>query len=79
MGSQVMTEAVRAKQVYEVLRHYVRNRPDVGLGRAIRDGIFESPNPFDGKAARPPKRWFVLSCLLAAVGFGFFFYFNKLL
>ena len=74
-----MTERVRDKQVYEMLRRYMRTRPDVGFGKAMRDGMFEAANPFDGKAARPPRRWFVLSCLLSALVFGCFSYFNNLL
>ena len=74
-----MTERVRGKQVYEALRQYMRNRPDVGFGKAMRDAMLEPANPFDGKATRPPSRWFVLLSLLAAMVFGFFLYFNNLL
>ena len=74
-----MTERVRGKQVHEALRQYMRNRPDVGFGKAMRDGMLEAANPFDGKAARPPRRWFVLFCLVSALAFGCFSYFNSLL
>jgi hypothetical protein len=74
-----MTERVRGKQVHEALRQYLRNRPDVGLNKAICDAMFEAANPFDGKAVRPPRRWFVLSCLVSALVFGCFSYFNNLL
>ena len=74
-----MKERDRCKQVYEALGKYIRNRPDVGLGKAIRDGTLEPANPFDGKAARQPRRWFVLFSLLAAMATGFFLYFNNLL
>ena len=57
----------------------MRNRPDIGLRRAICDGVLEAGNPFDGKATRLPQRWFVLFCVLAAMGLGFFFYFNNLM
>ena len=57
----------------------MRNRPDIGLGKAMRDAVLDPANPFDRKAARPPRRWFVLLSLLAAMAFGFFFYFNNLL
>ena len=74
-----MTDRTSGKQVYEALRQYMRSRPDVGLGKAMRDEMLESANPFDGKAARPPRRWFVLSCLVSALVFGCFCYFNNLL
>ena len=74
-----MTERVRGKQVHEALRQYMRNRPDVGFVKAMRDGMFEAANPFDGKAARPPRRWFVLSCVVSTLVFGCFSYFNNLL
>ena len=74
-----MTERVRGKQVHEMLRQYMRNRPDVGLNKTICDAMFEAANPFDGKAARAPRRWFVLSCLVSALVFGCFSYFNNLL
>ena len=45
----------------------------------MRDGVLEPSNPFERKAARPPRRWFVLLSLLAAMVFGFFVYFNNLL
>ena len=57
----------------------MRDRPDVGFGKAMRDAMFETANPFDGKAASPPRRWFVLSCLVSALAFGCFSYFNNLL
>ena len=74
-----MTERFRRKQVYGGLSQYIRNRPDLGVGKAIRDGMLEPANPFEPKAARLPRRWFVLCSLLAAMAFGFFFYFNNLL
>jgi hypothetical protein len=57
----------------------VSNRPDVGVGKAVRDAVLEPTNPFEPKAARLPRRWFVLFSLLAAMVFGFFLYFNNLL
>ena len=79
MDSRAIGESVRGKRAYEALRMYVRNRPDIGLGRAICDGILESANPFDGNATRSPRRWFVLFCVLAAMGLGFLVYFNNFL
>ena len=74
-----MADPFTVKPVYKALSQYMRNRPDVGLGKATRDAVLDPANPFDPKAARPPRRWFVLLSLLAAMAFGFFFYFNNLL
>jgi hypothetical protein len=79
MASRAAREPVRGQRAYDALRMYLRNRPDIGLRRATCDGLLESANPFDGNATRLPKRWFVLFCMLAAMGLGFFVYFNKLL
>jgi len=74
-----MTERITGKQAFGGLSQYMRNRPEVGLGKATRDAVLDPANPFDPKAARPPRRWFVLLCLLVAMAFGFLFYFNNLL
>ena len=73
-----MTERVRGKQVYEALRQYMAIGRTLASGKAMRDGMLEAANPFDGKAARPPRRWFVLFCLVSALVFGCFSYFNSL-
>ena len=73
-----MADPFTVKPVYSALSQYIRNRADIGAGKAMLDGVLESANPFDPKAARPPRRWFVLSSLLAAMMIGFFFYFNNL-
>ena len=74
-----MTDPFSVKPVYNALSQHIRNRPDIGAGRAMCDGMLEPFNPFERKAARPPRRWFVLLSLLAAMVLGFFFYFNNLL
>ena len=74
-----VTDPFTVKPVYNALSQYIRNRADIGAGKAMLDGVLESANPFDSKAARPPRRWFVLSFLLVAMAIGFFFYFNNLL
>jgi hypothetical protein len=79
MDSRAATEPVRGQRSYDALRMYLRSRPDIGVCRAICDGVLESANPFDGNATRSLKRWFVLFCVLVAMGLGFFVYFNKLL
>lgn len=77
MTEQIMTEQIKARQVQELLREYLRRRSDLGIGRGLFDFVLESPNPFDSKRKRLPKRWFVLSVLLGASGFGCFVYFNS--
>jgi hypothetical protein len=67
------------KTVYNALSQYFRNRADIGAGRAMRDGVLKPSNPFERKAARPPRRWFVLLSLVFALVFGCFSYFNNLL
>ena len=74
-----MSDRAGSKSVYSALHQYLSNRSDVGVGKAVRDAVLEPANPFDGKAARQPRRWFVLFSLLAAMVIGFFLYFNKLL
>ena len=74
-----MADPFTVKPVYNALSQYIRNRTDTGAGRAMRDGVLEPANPFERNAARPPRRWFVLLSLLAAMVFGFFVYFNNLL
>ena len=74
-----MADPFNVKPVYNALSQYIRNRADIGAGKAISDGVLEPSNPFERKAARPPRRWFVLLSLLVAMALGFFIYFNNLL
>jgi hypothetical protein len=73
-----MAEPVHAKQVYELFRQYLRQRPDIGVGKGLLDCVLEPSSPFDSKSTRLPKRWFVLSVLLAVSAFGCFVYFNSI-
>jgi hypothetical protein len=75
----MMTDLFTIKPVYSALSQYIRNRADIGAHKAMLDGVLESANPFDPKAERPPRRWFVLLSLLAAMMIGLFLYFNNLL
>lgn len=73
-----MTERFGRKQVHGGLGQYIRNRTDIGVGKGLRDAVLEPANPFEPKATRPPRRWFVLFALLAATLMGCFAYFNTL-
>jgi hypothetical protein len=73
-----MAELLKVKQVYELLRQDVRQRPDVGVGKGLLDCVLEPSSPFDPKSMRSPKRWFVLSVFVAASTFSCFVYFNSL-
>jgi hypothetical protein len=74
-----MAEQAKSAQVYDALRQYVRSRPDIGWGKALRDAVLEPGNPFNVEAVRPPRRWFVLFSLVSVLFFGCFSYFNNLL
>ena len=74
-----MADPFTVKPVYNALSQYIRNRADIGASRAMRDGVLEPSNPFERRAARPPRRWFVLLSLVFALVFGCFSYFNNLL
>jgi len=77
--SENMTDPFTVKPVYNVLSQYIGNRADIGAGKTMRDGVLEPSNPFEPKAARPPRRWVVLFSLVYALVFGCFNYFNNLL
>jgi hypothetical protein len=72
-----VAEPITVKHLYDVLRHYARKRPDIGVGKALLDGVLEPASPFDSKGVRSPKRWFVLLSLLAAFMFACLIYFNR--
>jgi hypothetical protein len=74
-----MTDRFTVKTVYNTLSQYIRDRADIGANKAVLDDVLEPANPFEREAARPPRRWFVLFCLVSALVFGCFSYFNGLL
>jgi hypothetical protein len=65
-----------AKPAHISLRQYLISRPDIGVFKALLNLTFEPANPFNPKAARSPRRWFVLFSLLSILGLGCFMYFN---
>jgi len=73
-----MVEPLTVKHVYELLRKYLSERSDIGTSNGLLDCVLESCSPFDSKSVRSPKRWFVLSLLLATSALGLFVYFNRL-
>ena len=74
-----MSDSTTTKSVCGVLRQYLRDRSDLGIGNAVRDSVLEPLNPFDTKAARAPRRWFVLFGLLGGLLVCCFVYFNNLI
>lgn len=66
-----------ARQIHAVLHQNLSSRTDLGLRNAVADGVLEPANPFERQVARPPRRWFVLFCLLAVLTVGCFVYFNS--
>jgi hypothetical protein len=73
-----MVEPLTVKHVYELLRKYLSERSDIGASNGLLDRVLESASPFDSKSVRSPKRWFLLSVLLATSALGLFVYFNRL-
>jgi len=73
-----MAEPLNTKKVYESLRRYLRQRPDMGVGKGLLGCVLEPSSPFDSESKRLPKRWFVLSVLLTVSAFGCFVYFNSI-
>jgi hypothetical protein len=74
-----MSDRSTTKSVYGSLRQYLGERLDLGIGKATRDSVLEPPNPFDPKARRAPRQWFVLFVLLGGALLGCFVYFNDLI
>ena len=72
-----MSSQITVRGIHAVLRQNLRSRTDLGLRKAVADGVLEPANPFERQAARPPRRWFVLFCLLAVLTVGCFVYFNS--
>jgi len=71
-----MLPPVAPRDVHAWIKESLGQRPDIGLGSAISDMIFEPRNPFDSIARRKPRTGFVLGTTLFAVSLGCFCYFN---
>jgi hypothetical protein len=71
-----MANPVTAKEVLTNLRHNLRSRSDLGLGKAVADRLLEPPNPFEPGLVRRPQRWFVLLSIILMAALGAFVYFS---
>ena len=71
-----MANPATAKEVFTTLRHNLRSRSDLGLGKSVADRMLEPQNPFEPGVARKPQRWFVLLCIISVAALGSFVYFN---
>lgn len=67
---------VAPRDVHAWIKELLRRRPDIGLGNAMSEMIFEPRNPFDSTGRRKPRTGFVLGTILFAVSVGCFCYFN---
>ena len=74
-----MSDRAGSKSVHNALGQYLSDRTDLGVGKAVCDAVLEPVNPFAPKAARLPRRWFVLFALLVGTLLGCFVYFNNLI
>jgi hypothetical protein len=57
---------------------HLRQRRDLGLGKAMANMVLEPRNPFDPRARRRPRVAFVLAASLFAIAVSWFVYFNIL-
>jgi hypothetical protein len=62
-----MERTFKTESVHGALCQHLRTRPDMGALKAMLDLALEARNPFEPKAARAPRRWFVLFALVAAM------------
>jgi hypothetical protein len=73
-----MAKPLTVQHVYELLGKYLSERSDIGASKGLLDCVLEPSSPLDPKSIRSPKRWFVLSVLLAISALGLFIHFNRL-
>ena len=72
----MMTKRISAKEVHINLAHYLHERSDLGIRKAIAARVFEPPNPFESESHPRLQRWFVLLLLVASASSLAFAYFN---
>jgi len=71
-----MKKEVTRQEVHVWFEEYFRDRPDLGLGKAILAMILEPANLFEPKKPRFPKKSFVLLAIWLLGLLGVFVYFN---
>ena len=74
-----MEKTATSKEAYRTLRRHMCKQPDLGMGKAMLDGVLEPANPFDSGIRRTARRWFVLFALIGVALLGCFVYFNDLI
>jgi hypothetical protein len=70
------TKQISAKEVHINLAHYLHERPDLGIRKAIAAHTLEPRNLFESEPHPRPQRWFVLLLLVASASSLAFAYFN---
>ena len=65
-----MPNACTQLEVRSLLKGYLKDRPELGLAKALSAIALEAPNPFEPQAPQHPRKAFVLAvlCLLALLG-----------
>jgi hypothetical protein len=76
---QAMRERMTSKWVYSILRRHPRNRPDLGMAKAVLHTVLDPANPFDSRVRRAPRCWFVFFILVGGTLLGCLVYFNDLI
>lgn len=71
-----MADAISPKDMERWIEEALAERPDIGLGKAVVDFVFEGRNPFEPRARRKPRTAFVLGAILFAAAVVCFWYFN---
>jgi len=74
-----MAEQMTSKSAYGILRQYLRARPELGFGKSLLDVLLHPANPFDARARRKPRGWFVLLVLTGCALLSCVVYFNNLI
>jgi hypothetical protein len=77
-GTPRWSSTFETKSVHAALCQHLRNWSEIGAVKAVLNLVLEAPNPFEPKAARPPRRGFVLFALLVAMLVACFVYFGNL-
>ncbi|MGE5112923.1 MAG: hypothetical protein ACM3JB_18815 [Acidobacteriaceae bacterium] len=73
-----MEQPFKTTEVHAALSQYIRSRPDVGALKALGDLTLEPRNPFEPKAARAPRRWFLFFAFVTTLLIASCAYFGNL-